>query len=63
MNIEHRTSNGRFYTMDSKSSVARAVAIKDGRFLAVGEEATVGDLAGPGTRQLDLIRLSPCIPW
>ena len=48
-------SNGRFYTLDSESTVAQAVAIKDGRFVAVGEDAAVGNLAGPGTRQLDLI--------
>jgi len=48
-------SNGRFYTLDSESTVARAVAVKDGRIVAVGEDAAVGDLAGPGTRQLDLI--------
>ena len=47
-------SNGRFYTLDSESTVARAVAVKDGRIVAVGEDAAVGDLAGPGTRHLDL---------
>ncbi|CAB1061792.1 Exoenzymes regulatory protein AepA precursor [Olavius sp. associated proteobacterium Delta 1] len=47
-------TNGCFYTLDSESSVARAVAIKDGRIVAVGEEAVVGEMTGPGTQQLDL---------
>jgi predicted amidohydrolase YtcJ len=47
-------SNGRFYTLDAKSTIAQAVAVKDGRVVAVGENAAVGDLAGPATRELDL---------
>jgi len=47
-------TNGCFCTLDSESSVARAVAIKDGRIVAVGGAAAVGELTGPATRQLDL---------
>ncbi len=47
-------TNGRFYTLDSKSTVAGAVAVKDGRIVGVGAEAAVGEMAGPGTQQLDL---------
>ena len=47
-------TNGRFYTLDSESTVASAVAIKDHRLVAVGEGAAVGELAGSSTRQLDL---------
>ena len=47
-------TNGRFYTLNSKSDVAQAVAIKDGRIAAVGHESAVGDLVGPSTRKLDL---------
>ena len=47
-------ANGRFYTLDSASTVASAVAIKDGRIVAVGDEAAVRETAGPGTRQIDL---------
>jgi predicted amidohydrolase YtcJ len=47
-------TNGRFYTLDAESTVASAVAIKDGRIAAVGEGAAVANLAGPGTRQLEL---------
>ena len=47
-------TNGRFYTLDPDSTVARAAAIKDDRIVAVGEAAAVGDLAGPETQKLDL---------
>jgi len=47
-------TNGRFYTLDAESTVAQAVAVKDGRFVAVGGEAQVGALAGPGTACVDL---------
>jgi len=41
-------TNGRFYTLDSESTVAWAVAIKDGRLVAVGEDAAiVGIWPGP----------------
>jgi hypothetical protein len=46
-------SNGRFYTLDADSTFAQAVAVKDGRIVAVGGDAVVGELAGSGTRQLD----------
>jgi predicted amidohydrolase YtcJ len=47
-------TNGRFYTLDARSTIAQAVAIKDGRFVAVGAGAPVGTLAGPGTPIIDL---------
>jgi predicted amidohydrolase YtcJ len=47
-------SNGRFYTLDTESTVARAVAVKDGRIVAVGGDAELEDLAGPGTVSIDL---------
>ena len=47
-------TNGQFYTLDPKSTVARAVAVKDGRIVAVGGDAAVGELAGPATRLLDV---------
>ena len=33
--------NGQIATLDASGSLAKAAAIKDGRFLAVGEEAAV----------------------
>jgi predicted amidohydrolase YtcJ len=45
--------NGRIYTMDSEGTVARSVAIKDGRFMEV--ETGRGHIrAGPRTRVVDL---------
>jgi predicted amidohydrolase YtcJ len=47
-------SDGRFYTLDASSTVAQAVAVKDGRILAVGGRAEVEGLAGPATVTVDL---------
>src|SRR5262245_57051408 len=46
--------NGRFTTLDSAKPSAAAVAIADGRFLAVGAEKEVMQLAGPKTQVSDL---------
>jgi len=45
---------GRILTMDSRSSVAEALAVRDGRILAVGSDAAVRPMAGPQTRVIDL---------
>ena len=44
---------GRIVTVDGASTVAEAVAIRDGRFVAVGTTAEVRRLAGPETRAID----------
>jgi predicted amidohydrolase YtcJ len=44
----------RLYTVDAADRVAEAVAIKDGRFVAVGSTDEVRALAGSTTRQIDL---------
>ncbi|THJ52240.1 amidohydrolase, partial [Burkholderia sp. LS-044] len=46
--------NGRFTTLDRANPVASAVAIKDGRFVAVGHDADVMPLAGRATKVVDL---------
>ena len=46
--------NGRIYTLDPKSSVISAVAVIDGKFLAVGGEADVKPFIGPQTQVIDL---------
>jgi predicted amidohydrolase YtcJ len=46
--------NGKVRTMDPRSSVAEAVAIRGGKILAVGDSATIRSMAGPGTRTVDL---------
>jgi predicted amidohydrolase YtcJ len=40
--------------MDSRSSVAEALAVRDGKILAVGSDAAVRPMAGPQTRVIDL---------
>ncbi|MGY3586275.1 putative amidohydrolase YtcJ [Bradyrhizobium sp. USDA 4341] len=49
--ILHR---GLFTTLDRSNPAASAVAIKDGRFTAVGHDHDVMKLAGPSTRVIDL---------
>jgi predicted amidohydrolase YtcJ len=46
--------NGVIYTVDGKNSTAEAVAIKDGRFAAVGPDKEVMRLRGPKTQVIDL---------
>jgi predicted amidohydrolase YtcJ len=46
--------NGRIYTLDPKSSIISAVAVMDGKFLAVGGEADVKPFIGPQTQVIDL---------
>ncbi len=46
--------NGRIYTVDQDRSWAEAVAIKKGRFIAVGSNSVVVKHMGPGTEAIDL---------
>ncbi|MBI1962866.1 MAG: amidohydrolase, partial [Candidatus Rokubacteria bacterium] len=46
--------NGKVVTLDTRSSVHEAVAIRDGKIAAVGRSAEVRGLAGPTTRVIDL---------
>jgi predicted amidohydrolase YtcJ len=46
-------TNGRIATLDAGSRVAQALAVRDGRILAVGSNAEIQALAGPATRQVD----------
>ena len=46
--------HGRFTTLDPTNPTATAVAIADGRFVAVGSDADVMPLAGHATRVVDL---------
>jgi predicted amidohydrolase YtcJ len=47
-------TNGKIYTVDQKNRRAEAVAVKDGRFVAVGSARQVGKFAGKRTRVVDL---------
>ncbi|MEU9118988.1 amidohydrolase [Streptomyces sp. NPDC048506] len=46
--------SGPVHTVDAARSRASAVAVRDGRIVAVGHDAEVGDLIGPGTDVVDL---------
>ncbi|WP_271411519.1 amidohydrolase [Pseudomonas sp. Q1-7] len=46
--------NGRLHTVDREKPTASAVAIKDGRFLAVGSDAEAMALRGDATQVIDL---------
>ena len=46
--------NGRIITVDGGDSVAEAVAVKGGRFVAVGSTREIRDLAGKGSEVIDL---------
>ncbi|MBA1275346.1 amidohydrolase [Stutzerimonas azotifigens] len=48
--------NGQITTLDRANPVADAVAIKDGKFLAVGSDQEIMALAGSATRIVDLKR-------
>ena len=49
-------TNGKIYTVDASQPLAEAMAIKDGRFLAVGSNADVEKLKGAGTEVINLRR-------
>jgi predicted amidohydrolase YtcJ len=46
--------NGQVLTVDAEFSVAEAVAVRDGRILAIGEDDQILSLAGPQTERVDL---------
>src|SRR5688572_12592477 len=48
---ELRLINGSIHTMDAKNTIARAVVIRDGRFVSVGQTAPA---AAQGSRTIDL---------
>jgi predicted amidohydrolase YtcJ len=47
-------NSGRIYTMDAKGTMAQALALKEGRILALGGDAKIQALAGPATRSIDV---------
>jgi hypothetical protein len=46
--------NAKVLTMDAGSSIAEAIAIRDGKILAVGSSASIKALIGPQTRVFDV---------
>ena len=47
-------TNGKIITVDERFSIAQAVAIRGGRFVAAGTNQEIAQLAGPNTRRIDL---------
>ncbi|WP_152224207.1 amidohydrolase [Pseudomonas sp. SCB32] len=54
MNADLILTNGRFHTVDREKPNATAVAIADGKFIAVGTDAEAMTLRGGATRVIDL---------
>jgi predicted amidohydrolase YtcJ len=48
--------NGKIITVDHTDSIVEAVAIKDGKFLAIGSANEIMELVGEGTEVIDLKR-------
>ncbi len=46
--------NGKILTADDNFTIAEAVAVRDGKFLAVGASDRIEAMAGPETRRIDL---------
>jgi predicted amidohydrolase YtcJ len=46
--------NGKVITADERFSIAEAVAVRDGKFLAAGDSRRILAMAGPATRKVDL---------
>ena len=46
--------NGKIITLDERSTMAEALAVRDGKIVAVGRSADIRNLAGPATRIIDL---------
>ena len=46
--------NGKVLTVDAKDSVAQAIAIRNGKIIAVGSSRNIGRLVGGRTRVIDL---------
>ncbi len=53
--------NGKIVTVDEDFSIAEAVAIREGRFVAVGSDSEILSLAGADTRQVDLEGNTVCL--
>ena len=46
--------NGKIVTLDAAAPMAEALAVRDGRIIAIGRSADIRALAGAGTRMIDL---------
>ena len=46
-------SNGKIATLDERGTMAEAVAVKDGKILAVGSDEDIAKYKGPDTQTID----------
>lgn len=46
-------SNGKIATLDERGTMAEAVAVKDGKILAVGSDEDIAKYKGPDTQAID----------
>src|SRR5215471_17574934 len=46
--------NGKVITVDERFAIAKALAVRGDRLVAVGSNSDVARLAGPNTRRIDL---------
>ena len=53
-NADTALVNGKILTLDQGGSLAEALAVRDGKIIAVGRSADIRALAGPATRIVDL---------
>ena len=54
MSVDLALYNGKLYTMDERRSRATAIAIRDNRILAVGDDVTIRNLLSVGGKAIDL---------
>ena len=54
--------NGPVLTVDDQFTIAEAIAVRDGKILAVGASDAILKLAGPKTLKVDLQRTKAVIP-
>ena len=47
-------TNGKIVTVDDRFTIAQALAVKDGRIVAVGTQGTIESFKGPSTKVVDL---------
>ncbi|MGY6631962.1 MAG: amidohydrolase [Wenzhouxiangella sp.] len=47
-------TGGTIISVDADGSTARALAVRDGRIVAIGDEAEIAALSGPATQRIDL---------
>ncbi len=53
-NADTALVNGKVLTLDQRENLAEALAVRDGKIVAVGRSADIRALAGPATRIVDL---------